>query len=458
MSAEGNRIEIDAIDFQISCRRFMVRATITRDRHMPLVDEYVLRLLAILDRMQVSRMRAWFGFSEAEIEAVLVDMGRQKLIEFDGDDVVLAPAGRELFKTVGEDGAPRVVEVVPLVGDVWFDLVSRNMVPRSRAPNADYLVRLTEQQSARELPETFARQAFEQNFRDYARRIRKLPDPDAVNLYSISEVEGGAYGHQLLPAKLVLDTDKLTVRNTFTELGSNAPAFAKLTVAANDAWQTNTAPETTSTAAAEFDRMTGPSVILPVIEDPTDAEAWVSLIVGIGREEGTFIPSIGATYLPANISRLLETLQKDGRGEETLELTWLRPNGSTWGRTTRVPDALQQIRATARNVGRHEIHTTLAMPRSTSKPVRKIHRRLFDTGLLLPQRHLPANLEVLLVPGVAALVNVHVPVGMHSVPIGGLTKDPRRLARIAERLKAGSAEGWEEIWRPSKQEHKRPER
>merc|ERR1712137_1218628 len=64
MTLESPQVEIDAVDFQISCRRFTVRATITRDRQLPVVDEFVLRLLAVLDRMPTVRMRAWFGFSQ----------------------------------------------------------------------------------------------------------------------------------------------------------------------------------------------------------------------------------------------------------------------------------------------------------------------------------------------------------------------------------------------------------
>ncbi|HWV45924.1 MAG TPA: hypothetical protein VN039_07900, partial [Nitrospira sp.] len=133
MSASSERIEIDEVDFQISCRRFTIRATITRDRQLPVVDEFVLRLLSVLDQMPVARMRAWFGFTESEMQTVLVDMGRRSLVELTGDDLRLAAAGRELFRSISRDGVPHIVEVAPLLESVWFDLVSRNMVPRSRA-------------------------------------------------------------------------------------------------------------------------------------------------------------------------------------------------------------------------------------------------------------------------------------------------------------------------------------
>tara|TARA_R100000935_G_scaffold56585_1_gene88477 strand:- start:1034 stop:1585 length:552 start_codon:yes stop_codon:yes gene_type:complete len=183
MTLGSQQVEIDAVDFQIACRRFTVRATITRDRQLPVVDEFVLRLLAVLDRMPVARMRAWFGFSRAEMEAVLIDLSRRNFIEFDGEDVLLTLAGHELFKISGLHGSPSIVEVSPLIGDVWFDLISRNMVPQSRSKSMDYLVKLKELPAARDMPEAFARSAFEDNFRDYINLIRRLPDPDSVSLY-----------------------------------------------------------------------------------------------------------------------------------------------------------------------------------------------------------------------------------------------------------------------------------
>lgn len=455
MSAETNRIEIDAVDFQISCRRFTIRASVTNDRQLPVVDEFVLRLLAVLERMQVTRLRAWFGFSEAEIETVLLDMGRNKYVEFDGDEVMLAPAGRELFRSADDGGVPHIVEVTPLVETVWFDLVSRNMVPRSRTPNTDYLVRLAEQPNAREFPEAFARQAFEENFRDYAKRIRRFPEPDKVNLYSISDVEGGAYGYQLLPARLVLDTERMTVRTTFLELGDDVAAFQKLTVAANDAWQAASSPEVTLTTATEFERMTGCADMARLIHTPSEAEGWIHALVAIGQERAGFIPTIGACYMASNLSKLVDRIETSELSSDEVELTWLRPSGSTWGRTLRVAEALQQIRTASRNAGRSEVRTTQAMPRSTRKSVRTQHRRLFERGFLLPSGHLPANLEVLLVPGVAALVNVHLRIGQHSVPVGCIVTDPQRLSRIAERLAPGSAAGWQEVWQPAKAEGQR---
>lgn len=446
MTAETHRIEIDAVDFQISCRRFTVRATITRDRQLPVVDEFVLRLLALLERLSVQRMRAWFGFSASEMETVLVDMGRRGLIEFDQDEVVLAAAGRELFKTSGAGGVPQIVEVAPLIGDVWFDLVSRTMVPRSRSRPGDFLVRLMELPDSRDFPEAFARKAFEENFRDYARRIRRIPDPDAINLYSISGVEGGAYGYQALQSQLVLDLDRLGVRPTFLDSGDSASGFQKLAVAANDAWQAITGPDVASGAMAEFERMTGDNRLESLLKNAAEQGAWIDAFSLAEIQDTGYRPSVGATYLKSNIDRLVQRIGDAKIERPITEIIWLRPSGSSWARTTRVVEALTEIRDALRNKGHSDVRSVLTMPRSTSRPTRLTHKRVFDRGVLLPQGHLPSNLEVLLIPGVVALVNIHVPVQQHSVPVGGMVSNARRIGRIAERLGAINDPDVEELW------------
>lgn len=441
----GGRITVDAVDFQIACRRFTIRATVTRDRQLAVVDEYVLRLLAVVDRIPVRRLRAWFGFSEAEIETVLLDLGeRRSWIELDGDDVTLAPAGQELFRSAGTDGVPHIVDVTPVVEDVWFDLVSRNMVPRSRARNTDYLVKLREQASARELPETFAREAFEANFRDYARRIRRFPDADTVNLYSVSDVYGGTYGYQVLPSAITFDPGKPAVRPTFPGFEEAGGNFQQLTVAANDAWSILSAADSSPNTAAEFERMTGDVNLAAVIHNPSSREAWRAALAP--DREDKFKPTVGASYLDDNAAPFIDLVGERVPGATLSEVRWLRPSGSAWGRTLKVAETIQGLREALRNAGSGEVATALAMPRSTHKGVRGAHRRLFDRGFLLPQGRLPANLEILLVPGIAALVNVHVPVGGHAVPIGGIVTEPKRLARIADRLNVTAEGGAEELW------------
>lgn len=439
------RIEVDAIDFQIACRRFNVRATITRERQMPVVDEFVLRLLAVTERLSISRMRSWFGFSESEMETVLVDLGRRSLVELEGDDVLLSPTARDLFRNIVPGGVPQLVEVAPLLADVWFDLVSRNMVPPSRGRETAHLVKLREQPEAREIPDSFAREAFELNFRDYARRIRRFPDADAVNLYSVSDVEGGRYGFQTLRAGVAFEPATFSIRPTFSDLADTPANFGKLTIAANEAWQVLGGSDGGPSTGSDYERMTGDNRLAALLREPSSGDAW-AIALGAVDVPG-FRQTVGATYLEKNAEILVEAVAKSTITNAKTDINWLRPNGSSWGRALQMADLIGFLRNAVHGAGANISTTTLSMPRSTHRSIRTDHKRLFDRGVLLPQSHLASNLEILFVPKVAAFVNVHLPVRGHSVPIGGIVTDPKRLARIEDRLRSGTDERWEELWK-----------
>ena len=446
MIGTTERFEVDRVDFEVPCRRFTIRATITRERQLPVVDEFLLRMLAVLERVPIRRLRGWFGFTAAEIETVLMDLERRAYVEVDRDDILLAPAGRDLFRAVPEGGVPRLVEVAPLIDHIWFDLVSRNMVPRSRARSVDYLVRLREQPSARDLPESFAREAFELNFRDYARRVRRLPDADAVNIYAVSDVEAGTYAYQSVEATVELDPLRAAARLRFPVLEEDPTRFRSLTMLAIEAWQGLTPPDSAASTAAEYERLTGDTSVAPFVHGAQDADRWRDLLTT--PPSSAFMRTIGAAYLEQNATKLADAVVRAASsGGSAFDILWLRPAGRAWGRTHRAAETIQQLRDALRNADASDVRTSLLMPRATPNQIRKGHRRLFDRGFLLPQGHVPVNIEILLVKGVAALVNVHLEIGGHAAPVGGLVTDEKRLARMADRL-TGQGYGWEEIWIP----------
>ncbi len=455
MNSPIARFEIDNIDFEVPCRRFTIRATITRDRQLPVVDEFLLRMLAVLERVPIRRLRGWFGFTEAEIETVLLDLERRAYVEVDRDDILLAPAGRDLFRAAPDGGVPRLVEVAPLIDHIWFDLVSRNMVPRSRARSVDYLVRLREQPSARDLPERFAREAFEANFRDYARRVKRLPDADAVNIYAVSDVEAGTYAYQSVPAVVELDPLRVALRCHFPVLEEDPVRFRALTMLAIETWEALSSPDGADAAIVEYERLTGGPLLAPFVPGAKDADHLRGILTT--SPVLPFARTIGATYLEHNAAKLINAAAARAiHSSGSVEILWLRPAVNSWARTHRIANTILKLRDALRNANASAVRTSLIMSRTTPKQIRKLHRRLFDRGLLLPQGHMPANIEILLVKGAAALVNVQLRISGHAVPVGGLVTNEKLLTRIADRLSEDP--GWEELWaRDSAPHSPRPE-
>src|SRR3546814_6040467 len=128
------------------------------------------------------------------MESVLLELVERGLIESDEEEIYLSPKGQELFKGLTEGDLPRLASVESWTEGVWFDLISRNIMTPARFRQLPNLLAIRDQPSARQIPESFAREAFEQNFHDYALRVRRHPDADRLAPHSVSEDEAGIYG------------------------------------------------------------------------------------------------------------------------------------------------------------------------------------------------------------------------------------------------------------------------
>jgi hypothetical protein len=91
-------LPVDCFDFLVPCRRFSIRSNVTRDRQMPVVDEFVLRLIHVTERISIERLQGFFGFSQAEMEIVLLDLQADGLIAVADDFISLTAAANALFR------------------------------------------------------------------------------------------------------------------------------------------------------------------------------------------------------------------------------------------------------------------------------------------------------------------------------------------------------------------------
>jgi hypothetical protein len=249
---------VNTFGFDVPCRRFLITANITRDRRMPLVDEFYLRVLKLCERVPVRRLGAYFGFSQSEMDIVTSELAGRGLVEVDGDFVSLHASALNMFHSEEGDGdIPRIMEIETSVEHVWFDLVSRKIMPAERSRTGRHLIEIEPEGLAREMPAAFARRAFEQNFSEYMRTVRRMPDPNGISLYSVSGVEPGRFGYVVVKGREDLGIDpapKILPHILELEPGS-ARRFQTLSEALWEAYRKLTHPEPSAAALAEFCRL-----------------------------------------------------------------------------------------------------------------------------------------------------------------------------------------------------------
>lgn len=439
--------QVRSFGFNVPCREFIIAAHVTRDKRMPMVDEFVLRSLHLCESVSVARLARFFGFSKTEMEIVLADLQTRSLVTLEGNEVSLHSMGKELFRTSG-DGPPVINYVESFPARIWFDLISKNMIRSRGLHNVKNLIDLRPSLDRTNIPEGFAREAFHDNFRDYLRLIRRIKNPEAWGLYAISDVSPGRFSYAQISGKqaLVLGGQP-KVEITLIETDTDRPQKLRLLTDAMDRALANLSdPEPSTAASSEYARLTNSTYI----DDSLNAEGFVDLKAWLRRENEScapnVIPFVGSLWLERNrksLTSLIAARSESDSSPETWNLSWLRPGGTIWGLTEDLQTTISELRTMSRRAtsGEGGMVATLIAPASVKEKSVKQFDRIFDRGLSARAGRNSPAVEVLLIRGVCAVVSLLVPLSTGvQVWIGRMTVKPEDVARIAHRLRPDDPE------------------
>ncbi|MHA6829423.1 hypothetical protein ACQUJV_24905 [Ralstonia pseudosolanacearum] len=118
---ENNTFETNTFGFNLPCRQFVIAAERTKERRLPMVDEFILRTLLVVKSISADRLARFFGFEGRDLGIAVSDLQSRSLVTVDGDNLGLHPSAKEMFRTSTED-VPTITVAEPLNADVWFDL------------------------------------------------------------------------------------------------------------------------------------------------------------------------------------------------------------------------------------------------------------------------------------------------------------------------------------------------
>lgn len=438
--------QVSSFGFNVPCREFIIAAQVTRDKRMPMVDEFALRALHLCESINVSRLSRFFGFSQTEMEIVLTDLQARTLITLEGNEISLHSTGKELFRTAG-DGLPVITDVESFPARIWFDLISKSMIRSRGLHNVKNLIELAPSLGRSDIPESFARDAFHDNFRDYLRLIRRIKNPEAWGLYAISDVVPGRFSYAQISGKQSLVVGgQPKLETTLIETDTDRPQKLRLlTDAMSHALGSLHDPDPTAAARSEYARLTNSMHI----DDSINAEGFVDLASWLKREQASRDPDvasfIGTLCLERNRRSMTSLIARSERGQssEAWELFWFRPGGTIWGLTEELQTTVGELKAMSRRSpsGEGGLVATLIAPASVSSDSVKQFDRIFDRGLSARAGRGSLSVEVLLIRGVCAVVSVLVPLAKGvDVWIGRITVKHSDVTRIADRLRPDDPE------------------
>lgn len=432
---ENGTLETNSFGFNLPCRQFVIAAERTKERRLPMVDEFILRTLLIVQTISADRLARFFGFEGRDLGISISDLQSRGLVSVDGEKLSLHPSAKEMFRTSSET-EPTITVAEPLHADVWFDLVTKHMVSGRGLRHVPHLISIPTRQT---LDEREARIAFSDNFRDYLRIARNDKNPGQWSLYSILDVHTGRYSSVQIAGTEVLSLQgapKVECRLQL-EADDRKARIRLLTeaMAGQLASRDHAAPS--QAAFTEFARMFG-HVDWARWWKPDgafDLKGWFDHETQASTEHT--VPLLGYPYIERNrevIASLLGEARLDTAGDTRWQLRWIRPGGSRWGATEDVPLTLQTLRGVVSSrVKGGSLSSLLMFPPSVLDKDAVAFARIFDRGCRTPAKGVPLALEVMVIADTVAVVSVMVALSptVH-VPVGYATIDERMVQRIVE--------------------------
>lgn len=331
--------EFNRVTFGLPIETFRVEAYIALDERLPVVTEFVLRLLRVCGKVSISVLRNYFGFTDSEALSVVESLSRQGLIDLVEEDVQLSTFAIERFEEAGGDH-PRFNKVELKKDTVTFDLISftplRSMVGELVTDN---IIKLNAEDEVLGESKERARQAYRTRYPEIASMRDDLRNK-SFGVHSVEDIESKKRSYLPIPVSFAIDEDGQVERRideTFERL-----AQPELFQFVNEQ-VTAAIPKTITLGTPGLDEfieafdlklmgqyLTGKKFDLAGYLADVHVTHNTKYSKGID-------PFFGNIYLHENVERIVSRVRdrREGKrrhGKLLTSLAWLAPDYELWGR------------------------------------------------------------------------------------------------------------------------------
>lgn len=348
-------LDFNRVTFGLPVEAFRVDAYITKDERLPVVTEYVLRVLRICDALTPATLRDFFGFTDAEALTVVEALTRQGLLTVSGDEVRLSAYANERFDSSSSDDYPRFTKVEPRRDSVTLDLLSFSplLVPRFGLMTENSLRLDTPEEAIGNSIER-ARHTYTTRFHEVANLNDGLRDT-ALSVYAVEDVQSRRRGFIPVPVAFSLGESNQVERRAAQTFEDGAAT--ELLHAFHEAISASI-PSTLSLGNAQVTRFIE-SFDLPWLESFVsskrfDVHAFAHQVAGDQLATPKGVKALfGNLYLERNQELLAERISasRAPRGASTgpygvsSSAAWLAPQHFLWGRGEAFQDSASKLRA-----------------------------------------------------------------------------------------------------------------
>jgi len=331
--------EFNRVTFGLPVETFRVEAYIALEERLPVVTEFVLRLLKICTRIPLGAFRDYFGFTDGEALAVVESLSRQGLVEVLDDEVQLSSFALERFAETGGE-YPRFSKVELKKDTVTFDLITFTPLA-STGPElqSDNIVKLDASEEHLGQSVEHARTAYRTKYAEIASRREDLREK-SFGVYSVEDVESKRRNYAPVPVTFALDNEGQVERRIDEAFERIAPP--ELVQFVNEQ-VTAAIPKTLSIGAPGLEEFVETFDLKLMAQYVTGKKfdlyryiADVHVAQSAKYPKGV-TPIFGNIYLQANRERILKRIRDRREGVRKhrkllTSLAWLVPDHPLWGR------------------------------------------------------------------------------------------------------------------------------
>lgn len=347
MTVQG---EFNRVTFGLPIETFRVEAYIALDERLPVVTEFVLRLLRVCGKVSMSALRDYFGFSDSEALTVMESLSRQGLIDLVEDDIQLSLFAMERFDESGGDH-PRFNKVELKKDTVTFDLISFTPLrPVTGELATDNIIKLSADDEVIGESRERARQAYRTRYPEIASMRDDLRNK-SFGVHSVEDIESKKRSYLPIPVSFAIDQDGQVERRIDDAFERMAPPdlvqfVNEQITAAIPKTLTLTNPGLEEFIEA-FDLKLMAQYLTGKKFDLVGYLADVHISRNVKYSKG--VDSIfGNVYLQENVERVIGRVRdrREGKrrnGKLLTSLAWLTPDYELWGRGESFAKAVAQF-------------------------------------------------------------------------------------------------------------------
>lgn len=444
------KVQLNKVCFGLPVKSFFMDYTVSKKRELPVVKEFVIRLIHSLSSTTFDIVQSYFGLTNKEILAIINDLQEEGLIEWEEGKLKLSYYAMSKFTEEDGNLRPTFFEVTDETSPVEFELYSFRMLSGGIRcyGSQDFSIPLNLPDECYHNSSNKAQNAFNRDFNLFRELVLKEDIFSEIKeLYKINQVTERYDSTLPLEIEYFIDTDFPTilkmeyVSKTIDEWDEDKSFFSIM--------------DSTIEVGAIKDQHNSFIHYINASNDPFLMQYWndntgtlnVKALVnhyehGIAKLNNDTFMLLGNFYTEINrkiLSRRLESIFKDQ--PENSGLIWLANSESkTWGKTTDLNKLIDDI-YNFFDKRKRMSKAILCMPCESFQESRTLGKnfwKLSNAQLMdLPSHYGGEDAEFIIIPGLMIACLFHLQINDKreiSFPVGYVSFESKFISDFSNKL------------------------